>query len=267
MPLQPNMDKLLQLLQRHKITICEANDLVALQDYEIVFIADDSGSMTLSSVPTNQRQLGVASPSRWDELTGTIGMVVDVATCFDPDGVDVFFLNRASVTGVKSRDDPKLTQAMSQPPYGTTPLTETLQQAMVQYARSERPVLFIIATDGEPNGGHSAFRNLVTQGVKKHFGSATFKYQILACTDDESAIGWLNRFDQEFQEVDVMDDYFSEKQQVIRAGRCPVFTRGDWIMKALLGPVSSKFDNWDERPTHTGHDGHGKKKKHKCVLQ
>ena len=31
-----------------------------------------------------------------------------------------------------------------------------------------------------------------------------------------------------------------------KAKRREAFTRGDWLLKAMLGPVSSKFDQWDE---------------------
>eukprot|EP01061_Rhynchopus_euleeides_P047864 TRINITY_DN988_c0_g1_i4.p1 TRINITY_DN988_c0_g1~~TRINITY_DN988_c0_g1_i4.p1 ORF type:complete len:130 (+),score=45.05 TRINITY_DN988_c0_g1_i4:47-391(+) len=100
---QADMQKLNELLSRHQITIADANDLVLLQGYEIVIIADDSGSMSLSSVPQNQRRLGQREPSRWEELGGTLQMVVELATCFDKDGLDIFFLNRPSLHGIKSR--------------------------------------------------------------------------------------------------------------------------------------------------------------------
>ena len=240
------MQKLNSLLTRYSITIADANDLVQLQGYEIVFLVDDSGSMSLSSVPSHLRRLGQREPTRWDELGGTVQMVVEIATIFDADGVDVFFLNREPLRSIKSRDDPRLTAALAQPPSGGTPLTEQLQQVIMQYAHSEKPVLILIATDGTPNGGLHAFKTCIRQAIAKRGCSATFKFQILACTDDDSAIGWLNEFDEEFAEVDVTDDYHSERAEVLKAERAPHFTRGDWLMKALLGPIISKFDDWDE---------------------
>merc|ERR1719336_3283165 len=46
-----NMDKLNGILDRFEISIAEANDLVVLQDYEIVIICDDSGSMSGAAQP------------------------------------------------------------------------------------------------------------------------------------------------------------------------------------------------------------------------
>eukprot|EP01061_Rhynchopus_euleeides_P047865 TRINITY_DN988_c0_g1_i5.p2 TRINITY_DN988_c0_g1~~TRINITY_DN988_c0_g1_i5.p2 ORF type:complete len:309 (+),score=125.37 TRINITY_DN988_c0_g1_i5:38-928(+) len=248
---QANMQKLGEVLSRHNITIADANDLVLLQGYEIVIIADDSGSMSLSSVPQNQRRLGQREPSRWEELGGTLQMVVELATCFDKDGLDIFFLNRPSLHGIKSRDDPSLVAALAQPPAGGTPLTETLQNVIQKFSASaEKPVLVVIATDGVPNGGPHPLKNAIRSAVNRQSTATTFKFQILACTDDDSQVGWLNEFDAEFQAVDVTDDYHSEKQEVMRTGKCPTFNRGDWIIKALLGPISTKFDGWDERAGH-----------------
>ena len=240
--------KLEEVLQRHGITIADANDLVELQGYEMVFIADDSGSMTMSSVPKGSRVLGKDEPTRWDELCGTLQMAVELAACFDDDGVDIFFLNRPALRNVKSRDDVFLQQALSTPPFGGTPLTEVLQTVLHEYGQqTEKPVLVVIATDGVPNGGPNKFKNVIRGALRKGFGETQFKFQVLACTDDEAAIGWLNEFDTLFQEVDVTDDYYSEKKEVVAAGRCHDFKRADWIIKALLGPISTKQIHLDIR--------------------
>merc|ERR1712187_982152 len=113
---------------------------------------------------------------------------------------------------------------------------------------SEKPILLFILTDGEPNGGSSRFCSMMRSAMSDR---TKFKVQIMACTSDDEAVGWLNIVDREFKTVDCTDDYYSEKREVIRAGRTPRFTRGDWCLKAMLGPISSKFDGWDERK-HVG---------------
>jgi len=80
----------------------------------------------------------------------------------------------------------------------------------------------------------------------------------MACTDDEASVGWLNDLDERFTEVDVTDDYYSEREEVLRARKVAKFTRGDWLIKALLGPVSAKFDAWDEGGGPPGKGGGGK---------
>jgi len=98
-------------------------------------------------------------------------------------------------------------------------------------------------TDGEPNGGARQFQAALGNVVRK----GGTKIQIMACTTDQRAVGYLNDIDAKFDEIDVTDDYHAEKKEVEAAGKVTTFTRGDWCMKALLGPISTKFDGWDEK--------------------
>jgi len=240
---QDQMGRLQAILDQFEITIAEANDLVVLSDYEIVIIADDSGSMSMASVPPSMRQLGAPTPSRWDELRETCGLLAELGNCFDESGLDFFFLNRRPISNVKGVRD--LSACFANKPSGSTPLTECLR-GVVKATEGEKPVLLFILTDGEPNGGAAAFCQEMKKVVKKQSTSRTFKVQIMACTDDEEAVSWMNDLDAHFDEVDVTDDYYSEKAEVLKAGRVTKFTRGDWLIKAMLGPVSKKFDAWDE---------------------
>jgi hypothetical protein len=247
---QQKMSRLQAILNRFEISIAEANDLVILEDYEMVLIADDSGSMTCPSPPPGQRKLGVPTPTRWDELKETVALMVDLGTCFDADGIDIHFLNRPSISNVKGSSDPAFIKAFSQPPNGTTPLTETLRRVVTSTA-GEKPVLLFILTDGVPNGGPGRFGAEIRSVVKKQSTQGTFKIQIMACTGEDEAVGYLNEIDKEFKEVDCTDDYYSERAEVMAAGRFPRFTHGDWCLKAMLGPVSDKFDCMDEKPKPT----------------
>eukprot|EP00435_Cladocopium_sp_Y103_P028053 s1200_g7.t1 len=66
--------RLQQILNRFEVSIAEANDLAVLEDYEIVLILDDSGSMNASSKPPEQRSLMQASTTRWEELRFSMGV-------------------------------------------------------------------------------------------------------------------------------------------------------------------------------------------------
>lgn len=242
----PDMNKLQNVLERFQISVAEANDLVALQDYEIVAIADDSGSMSCGATPVDQRILGQPSPSRWDELKDTLALIVEMGACFDASGLDIYFLNRKPIKNVKSASDRSFVDAFRTGPAGSTPLTETLR-TVAQACGGEKPVLLFILTDGQPNGGTPAFRQELSRLVKKQSTQHTFKVQIMACTDDEAAVGYLDEIDRDFPEIDTTDDYYSEMKQVLKdARKVSKFSRADWCMKAMLGPVSAKFDGWDE---------------------
>jgi len=225
------------LLNRFNISICESEDLLALASYDIVLVVDDSGSMRRPS----SSQHGSGGQTRWEELKETMQALVEVACCLDADGVDVHFLNMGTLRNVTSVKDPSLQAAFSRGPQGGTPLTETVLRAAGELS-GNKPVIMVILTDGEPNGGPFWFK----QAVQWAIAEKNVRFQIMACTDNQREIAWLNRFDHAFDEVDVTDDYNSERQEVLAAGRFQTFSRGDWIMKALLGPIDSRFDWADE---------------------
>jgi len=241
-PQSEMMRKLQAVLDRFEITIAEANDLVILQDYDIVIIADDSGSMRNAAQPPHMRTVGAPVKTRWDELKETISSIVEIASCFNPAGIDVHFLNREPLQKVQQASDARFQQAFASQPHGRTPLTETLQR-VASTVNTERGVLLFILTDGEPNGGKWAF----SRTLRSLVSTLKLRVQVMACTAEDDEIEWLNDLDCELKEVDVTDDYHAERSQVLRAGLATRFTRGDWCMKAMLGPVSRKFDGWDER--------------------
>mmetsp|Transcript_21968 Transcript_21968/g.63067 ORF Transcript_21968/g.63067 Transcript_21968/m.63067 type:complete len:289 (-) Transcript_21968:109-975(-) len=259
---QGMMQKLKAVLARFEITIAEANELSVLEDYEMVIIADDSGSMQMSSLPPQMRQLGQPGPTRWEELKHTVSEIVEIATCFDTSGVDVFFLNRQPVMGVNSATDPRFLMAFAPPPQGTTPLTETLQRVAARMA-GEKPILLFILTDGVPNGGPEPFKRALKRLLAPG-AACKMRVQVMACTGDDNEIGWLNVLDRELAELDVTDDYHTEAAEVVRAGLAKRFTRGDWCMKAMLGPVVSKFDAWDEA---LGRSKHSSAECNLCCVQ
>lgn len=231
----PDLKTLKRVLIQYDVTICEAEDLMALQGYEIVVIADDSGSM-------NQR-LQVSKSSRWEELSTTIFQLVEIACCFDDDGIDIYFLNRPDVKGVRNSQDSRIKNVFAQQPRGTTPLAETLTRVLADKQASDKKLLILIATDGVPNGGSVAVAKVLRRCIASAKGR--IRFQFLPCSDVDSEIAWMNDLDEEFGEVDCTDDYDTEKQEVMLAGLCKKFERSDWLMKALLGPVSKKFDAWD----------------------
>lgn len=241
-----DLRRLQAILDKFEVTIAEANDLVALEEYKIVLICDDSGSMQRSALPASMRRLGEAQLTRWQEMQTTASLIVDIACCFDKDGADTYFLNRRKINKVTGPDDWRFVSAFRDPPQGSTPLTRVVNQAAAECS-GEKPVLMLILTDGEPDGGSRPFVKAIRDVVNKVSTRQNIKFQIMACTPEDDEIEWLNRLDYELKQVDVTDDYHTEKRQVLKAGKRTVFTRGDWCMKAMLGPVTRKFDSWDER--------------------
>lgn len=60
----------------------------------------------------------------------------------------------------------------------------------------------------------------------------------LACTDDLEAVSYLSNWDKTMPNIDVVDDYRSERAEIQRTrGPSFPFSFGDYIVKALLGSI------------------------------
>jgi hypothetical protein len=67
------------------------------------------------------------------------------------------------------------------------------------------------------------------------------------CTDNESQVAYLNDIDRLYQQVDVTDDYLTEKRQIQGVqGRNFKFSYGDYIVKLLAGSFVNSLDSLDE---------------------
>lgn len=81
---------------------------------------------------------------------------------------------------------------------------------------------------------------------------------ILACSDNDNEVGYLNKLDQDIKNLDVLDDFTSENKEVQRrhGGTAP-YTLGDHVARYMLGPVFPAYDKVPccqptplHRPTH-----------------
>lgn len=229
------------VLCKFEISHKKATDLLVLKDYDIILIVDDSGSM-------RRKDLGCTG-TRWEELRETMALIISIAGCFDKDGLDIYFLNRPKITNVATPEDSHFLQGMQDLPYGQTPLLKRLVDvvrdreaaARMDSSLLAKPVMLMIFTDGVPDGGPEAFGNTLRGVLRRSTTNLEFRCQIMACTGVDNDIAWLNKLDEELDELDVTDDYVSEKKQAEG-----VFTRGDWCMKAMLGAVNSAYDKMDE---------------------
>lgn len=190
-----------------------------LERYDIVVIADDSSSMNSPAHDPTADNPFAQIPTRWEELKKRVMEIVEIATCLDQDGIDLYFLNRPPVYNVH---DVNLAMAcFAEPPRGYTPLTQCYQKVLNEkLANSESAVLIVLATDGEPNSmdANGTWRRdsqQFTHLLKTRGGHRPIKCPtaIMACTDSEAEVGWLNRMDDTIENLDVVDDYRAEKEE------------------------------------------------------
>lgn len=229
------------LCEHYQISPHFESVLWSLNEYHIIFVCDDSGSMN-----TTAGGNGYIHKTRWDELKQVIGEVYDISLIFDPVGMDVHFLNRQSWLNVRNRD--VINDMFKPSPYGGTPLVTKLTEINRTYSQPGFATirkLVIIATDGEPSDDSEPYRQL--KSVLGKMVRNNMRIGFIACTDQDYQVEYLNDIDREYKEIDVSDDYLTERKQILKVQgvRFP-FTYGDYVVKSLAGPIDSRLDNLDE---------------------
>ncbi len=177
--------------------------------------------------------------TRWDELKETVTIVSELAALLDRDGIDLYFLNRAPIKGLlpSAQGLALLADRFSSPPRGYTPLTRALRQVLNDKRGSlqEKKLLILVATDGLPTDERG---NDDRAGLKRFLSSERqpqdrIPVTILAVTDDDQTMDFLNSLDSQLQYFDVVDDFKSEREEIIKVqGKQFHFTKGDWVVKA-----------------------------------
>lgn len=203
------------------------DDLCSLNRFDIALVLDDSGSMGSRA----------GNRTRWDELREVAKIAIDVATTLDDDGIEVFFLNRG---GKKAKKFSDLEDLFKAPPSGTTPLYEACLKAFKCKAPL-KPLLVLIATDGVPNDLAAFTKLLQTRDASGIYVS------ILACSDNDQEVGYLNKLDAEVKNLDTLDDFESEKKEVVRR-HCfqnVPYTLGDHVARLFLGSIFPAYDTLD----------------------
>jgi hypothetical protein len=202
-----------------------------------VFILDDSGSMAM------QCDTG---GTRWDELKRTIKHVIELYAVDHPEGATLYFLNRPRAEHVCTTQ--QVDHLFASAPKGGTELTRTLMQVLMDYASVEGRLLIYIATDGEPTDhrGMVDVRSFEL-AIGRTVANTSRYVTILACTDDDNAVGYMNQWDRCYPRVDVCDDYRSERAEILRVqGASYPFSFGDYAVKTTFGAIVPALDKLDE---------------------
>lgn len=245
-------DRIRAIAGRYEISDALAQHLNVLQQFELVVLCDDSGSMNTPVSGTNG--------TRWDELRSIVQIIIEIGAVFDANGVDVYFLNRPPMRNVT--DTRQVVESFTQRPAGLTPLTAALRQIFQSNAsrpNGDKQLLVFVATDGAPTdpNGNADIRSLENLMRNERRAQTTY-VTFLACTDDEESVSYLSQWDRTMPNVDVVDDYKSEREEVRRTkGSNYPFSFGDYVVKALLGAVVPQIDAVDEAGGNYNNNNNG----------
>ncbi|CAF4128828.1 unnamed protein product [Rotaria socialis] len=140
------------------------------------------------------------------------------------------------------KDPQTVNQIFSNPPRGYTPLVSALQSIFQLPATRrgyDKKVLVFIATDGAPTDDYG---NINVQDLEHVMNVVrqieTTHVMFLICTDDSTCVDYLNEWKNTMANVDVTDDYRTERDKAQRKyGLNAPFSIGDYIVKALVGAI------------------------------
>jgi hypothetical protein len=249
---------LAEVFERYEIGERLGKKLDVLKDFKIVFILDDSSSMEqlLGDSPLLKLQPRV---SRWHELQYFTNIAFQLANFYDTSGATVYLINKppqSRLTNTTRVDDLARFFVQATPPRGFTPLSDTLRRVLGDFdeaairAAGKSKLLTVIVTDGEPTDVKGdpdieGFRKCLNERASNVFTN------VIACTDQMDSMTYLNGLDRGLKRLDVIDDYRSEKAEVMVArgklGGGQKFTYGDYVCKALIGAADVQQDRKDEK--------------------
>ncbi|CAF1062831.1 unnamed protein product [Rotaria sordida] len=235
-------ERLMTLVLTYEIRKNDVQRLRKLKNFEIVILCDDSGTMTNFVDGTTR--------TRWDELRMFVRLVVEIGTIFDSNGINIHFLNRQNSYRITNPKD--VERLFKIPPRGYTPLARVLRnilQSHVQHQQNKKLLIFI-ATDGIPTDDDGNPNLPEFKHVMEHERQVDNTHvMFLICTDDSETVSYLRQWDAEMVNVDVTDDYQTQKKMIreIHGANYP-FSYADYVVKVLVGAIDPDIDRSDDLP-------------------
>lgn len=253
------LDGLSNIFARYEVPIGLINKLLALSEYKLNFIVDDSGSMSMNSDaplaqasdfmrqkcdPQGKRVNSFNNKmTRWEEAEDRIHVMIDMLAFIPTDNITITFLNRNNriVLDHKGKSTQQFAQdahyqvsnAFAKEPSNQTPIYRKLSESFSQATGSTMHYLF---TDGVPNDRSvEDVKQLVLTRRNPQLNPLTF----MSCTNDDSEAEWMKEIEETAPYTAELDDFESEKKEVLNdQGPGFPFSRGFWLLCQLVAAIN-----------------------------
>jgi len=222
-----------------------AIELAAIALYDVVILADDSGSMLMDK-------------ERVEDLQFIISQAVEIATKFDADGISLrTFKDTVRADNVKTVAD--VDKSVAKMRFnGSTPIGPAIRSHVLEpmlfkpAARGslKKPVLVLVVTDGAPDNKGDVVNAVASVGRtlgSTKYGTKAVAFQFAQVGRDRDAQAWLGEIDADPEIGGIIDatSYFEhEQEEYSRKG--VDLTPYLWILKLMMGAIDPKYDSEDE---------------------
>jgi hypothetical protein len=235
-----------QLVKRKELnpgTAAQLKDV--LSTCEIVLLCDDSDSMAQAIAEEGTNPFAIKRSTRWLELMRLASVIIEFVTAINPNGLDIYFLNRETIRNVNNSLG--LQAVFNAPPSGGTPLIRKLNQVYMDkrnFISQNRKLLVVVITDGEPTDGT---RNDLFDKLVEITRSGNVHVSFAECTDNAEDMEYLDAWDGNIRNFDNTDDYREELQRVkMCQGQQFKFDYTDYVIKILLATFVRWYFNLDQ---------------------
>lgn len=215
----------------------EDSELSALKGYDVVYLVDDSTSMSW------KEQYSGITP--WPQARNALVSFSNLCAEWDPDGQDLYFINRQEQ--YLNASPSQIAEAFDTvQPYGSTNMGRKLQQIALTYFEDFDPVktkpLNVIAiTDGEfTDDVESVVKWIVKKLDEKDALPNSFAVQFVQIGADPKAKRHLEYLDDKLDNLsrDIIDTVPWLEHKVDGSG-----FDGRYLAKAVCGAINKRLDN------------------------
>lgn len=253
------LDGISNAFAKYEIPIGLLNKLLALIEYRLNFIIDDSASMAsasdapckeatpyMSKVLVNHTQY----MTRWQEVEDRLHIMMDMLAYIPSNVITIQFLNRHDIINLSHEGKTPeqfgmeshqlVSDLFRKGPNGSTPLYAKLKNI---FSSTHMNTMHYLFTDGEPTDASiEMVGKLIIERKNPQMNPLTF----MSCTNEDAE--WMKDIDEKAPFVAEIDDFASERQEVVsKQGTGFPFNRGFWVLCQLVAAINpDDLDAMDE---------------------
>lgn len=211
-----------------------------LCNIDVAVIVDNSGSMATKEMCTIPLERGFTQveQTRWEQACKFYDTMVSL---FELGQIQHARYTMNSITPYQTKSFSRFYNEIGDP-NGETPTIGSIERAL---SHGTKDILLIIITDGQPSDCEMFEVGTKIKELKRKYTRGTVYISFVACTENQTAVKFLDQIDRKIKNLDVTDDYYTEYCQVLRVTGKPM-SYDQYITKAILGPIVRELDVSDE---------------------